>query len=93
MPGLSRSAQVAIARLERDRFWPGATTVALRFWAAFVRSPYHRLYDPRYPGCGIWECCTPPWEARAILEAVCHVLPRRDVRIFRHRLMALDDLW
>ncbi|EOD69511.1 hypothetical protein H480_05919 [Amycolatopsis vancoresmycina DSM 44592] len=92
MPGLSAQGQAAIARLEHDRFHPGATAVALRVWAGFVRTPIHRLWDPRH-GCGVAECCPDPEEVRALLHAVAHALPPKGARIFRARLAELDELW
>src|SRR5262245_29751150 len=91
--GLSRHGQLAIANLERTRYRPGMISFALTWWARFVHSPYHRLYDRRYEGCGFFECCPDPGDVRGILEVTAHALPRKDARVFRRRLTNLDDLW
>jgi hypothetical protein len=94
IPGLSPRGRTLLAQLEHNRLWPGAAAEALRLWAGFVRSPYHRLYDPSYgEGCGIWQCCGDPADYRWILETVAHALPRRDARDFRKPLAAIDELW
>jgi hypothetical protein len=91
--GLSPHGRVVLARLERKRFWPGKVEAGLRLWEEHLRSPYRRLYDPRYEGCGIWECCTPIEELRELLAIVEHHLPKRDARRLRPRLARLDELW
>ncbi|MEV0298619.1 hypothetical protein [Nocardia sp. NPDC050710] len=93
VPGLSPHGRVVLAGLERTRLSPGRTASALRHWRHFVRDPYHRLWDPRYEGCGIWECCPDMHEVRRILEIVARALPRRDARRFRAVLDALDADW
>lgn len=82
-----------LIRFGLGRRGPGATAEALQLWEAFVRDPYHRLYDPRYEGCGCWGCCTDPWEVRSYLEAAAHALPRRDARRLRAILADLDEHW
>jgi hypothetical protein len=84
---------VVLAALERKRFWPGKAATALRLWEENLRDPYRRLHDPRYEGCGIWECCTPIDEVRELLSIVVHHLPRRDARRLRARIEQLDELW
>jgi hypothetical protein len=81
-----------VARLEYERDWRGTAAEALRAWSFLVRDPYHRLHDPKYPGCGYWACCPDP-AARDALEVIVHALLRRDARRFRKLLAALDDLW
>ncbi|HEY3905458.1 MAG TPA: hypothetical protein VGM14_16240 [Streptosporangiaceae bacterium] len=93
IPGLSPRGKTVLALLEHRRLWPGAAAQTLRLYAQHVRHPYHRLYDPRYEGCGYWECCSDPCEVRQVLEIVAAALPRRDARQFRRRLRALDDAW
>lgn len=93
IPGLSPHGVAVLVRFEHVRMWPGATAEALRLWAEFLGDPYHRLYDPKYEGCGYWGCCTDPWEVRTYLEAVAHALPRRDARRFRSELSDLDERW
>jgi hypothetical protein len=66
---------------------------ALTRWRTFVRTPYRRLYDEHYPGCGIPECCRNPFEDRQFLEVVAHALPQRDARRFRRLLAQIDDDW
>jgi hypothetical protein len=66
---------------------------ALQYWRSFLRDPYHRLWDPRYEGCGCWGCCTDMDRVRSILEIVAHHLPRRDARRFRRMLAAIDEDW
>ncbi len=78
---------------EFRRRGPGTTGQALRLWGAVLDDPHRRLHDPRYEGCGFWECCADPWEVRSYLEAAAHVLPRRDARRFRTLLAHLDERW
>jgi len=91
--GLSRQGHVAIADLERKRYWPGAVDFALKWWTLFMRNPYHRIHDRRYEGCDVFECCPDPGDVRAILEVAAHVLPSNDARVLRRRLADLDELW
>ena len=93
LPGLSTHGRVVIARLENTRLRRGQVGEAIDHWERFVRDPAHRLYDPRYEGCGIWECCPPMLEVRAILHVVERSLPQRDARRLQARLDALDDYW
>jgi hypothetical protein len=93
IPGISAGGAVAVAHFERRRQWPGAAREALDGWAQFLCNPYHRLYDHKYPGCGLPGCCTDPFELRATLEAIVHVLPRKDARLLRARLAELDANW
>ena len=94
LPGVSGVGLSVVADLEWRRFGgPGVVAEAFRRWRRFVRTPYRRLYDDRYPGCGIPECCGNPFDDRALLEIVAHVLPRRDARRFREVLAQLDDEW
>lgn len=93
LPGLSPLGRVVIARLENTRLRPGQVGEAIDHWERFVRDPAHRLYDLGYEGCGIWECCPPMLEVRAILHTVERSLPRRDARRLRARLDGLDDCW
>ncbi|NUW30758.1 hypothetical protein HTZ77_04880 [Nonomuraea sp. SMC257] len=92
IPGLSPRGRSAVARLERERYWPGAAAVALRAWSLFVRDPRHRLFDPAV-SCGVMICCPDPAELREILHAVAHVLSRKDARALRRRIGELEDLW
>jgi hypothetical protein len=90
---LSRPGRAAITDLEHRKLSPGVVAFSLQWWTTFVQQPYHRLYDPRYQGCGIFECCPDPVEVRYILDTACHVLPRRDARALRQRLADLDAQW
>jgi hypothetical protein len=93
---LSPRALSEISRLERTRgyLWPGSTAVALRMWRGFVHNPYRRLWvDNNDGGCGIWECCGAPWEARQMLEAVMLNLSRQRAREFRQLIDPLDELY
>jgi hypothetical protein len=92
IPGLSPRGIAAIARFEHDRLWPGAAREALDAWTLLVRDPYHRLFDPKY-GCGVPMCCPDPIDLHATLEAIVHILPRKDARQMRARLAALDANW
>ncbi|GAA2305117.1 hypothetical protein GCM10010149_63580 [Nonomuraea roseoviolacea subsp. roseoviolacea] len=92
IPGLSPRGRFAVARLERERYWPGAAAEALRAWSLFLRDPWHRLFDPA-ESCGVMLCCPDPAELREILHAVAHVLPRKDARALRRRVGELEDLW
>jgi hypothetical protein len=38
-------------------------------------------------------CCPDPVELHALLDAVVHVLPKKDARVLRKRIGDLDDLW
>jgi hypothetical protein len=51
-PGLSSRGRYVMARLEHTRLMAGQAEEALKFWRGFIRGPYHRLWDPRYEGCG-----------------------------------------
>lgn len=94
IPGLSPHGNAILARLERRRRWPGTVAEALRVYGTFVRRPDHPIYDYEASGgCGIWECCPDPHEARAMLLSAAAALPRRDARELRKKLKALDDLW
>jgi hypothetical protein len=66
---------------------------AIEHWERFVRDPAHRLYDPRYEGRGIWECCSPMLEVQAILHVVERSLPRRDAGRLRARLDQVNECW
>jgi hypothetical protein len=94
IPGLSAPAlaEVARAELTRNYLWPGVTTVAVRRWRAFVRSRPRRLWDGD-TGCGEWECCGSPWEAREFLEGVIRTMSRRRARELRRLVGELDDLY
>jgi hypothetical protein len=93
VPGLSPHGRTVIARLEHTRLRRRQTEEALQLWRGFMRNPYHRLWDPRYEGCGCWGCCTDMDEVRAVLEIVAHHLPRRDAQRFRRMLAAIDENW
>jgi hypothetical protein len=93
IPGLSPAGNRAIEQLEHRRFWWGAVAHALRWWTGFVRNPYHRLYDRRYEGCGIEECCPDPGALMEILQIAAHHLPPKDARRLRQKLAEIDDLW
>lgn len=93
--GLSPYALAVIARLEwtRDDLWPGKVSAALRMWRGFVRHPYRRLWV-EYPdgGCGIFECCGSPWEARQLLETVMTSMSERSSRELRRLVDRLDEM-
>jgi hypothetical protein len=94
--GLSPYALAVIARLEwtRDGLWPGKVSAALRMWRNFVRRPYRRLWvDYRDGGCGVFECCGSPWEAREILEVVMTTMSERGSRELRRIVDRLDELY
>ena len=73
--------------------YAGQVSDAVRIWERFVRDPACRLYDPRYEGCGFWECCPPMLEVQAVLHIVVHALPRRDSRRLQARLDRIDECW
>ena len=94
--GLSPYALAVIARLEhtRDDLWPGKVSAALRMWRYFVRSPYRRLWvDYRDGGCGIFECCGSPWEARDLLEFVITAMSERSSVDLRRIVDRLDGMY
>ena len=94
LDGFSHRFLSDIVRLELNRgyLWPTAVQSSLRLWAEFVHNPYHRLWV-EHIGCGIWECCGNPHEARELLDFVARALPRRSARELRKRLEKLDDLY
>lgn len=94
--GLSPYALAVIARLEwtQDDLWPGKVSAALRTWRNFVRHPYRRLWaDYRDGGCGVFECCGSPWEARDLLEFVMTAMSERSCRELRRVVDRLDELY
>ncbi|MEZ0095736.1 hypothetical protein [Streptacidiphilus sp. EB129] len=94
--GLSPYALAVIARLEwtRDDLRPGKVAAALRMWRGFVRNPYRRLWVD-YPdnGCGIFECCGAPWEARQLLETVMLSMSERSARELHRLVERLDEMY
>jgi hypothetical protein len=94
--GLSPYALAVVARLEwtRDDLWPGKVSAALRKWRYFVRNPYRRVWVD-YPdgGCGIFECCGSPWEARDLLECVMTAMSERSSRELRRVVDRLDEMY
>ncbi|MEV7555612.1 hypothetical protein AB0N89_38850 [Amycolatopsis sp. NPDC089917] len=90
----SPALAAAISRLERSRGYLGAgvTVTALRLWREFTANPYRRLRVDSQ-GCGIWECCGDPWEAREMLEGVLLALPARLTPEFRSCLERIDERW
>src|ERR1700732_4241050 len=93
--GLSAQALAEIGRIERTRgyLWPGAVAAAMRHWRSFVHNPYRQLWVDNDGGCGIWECCGSPWEAREMLEAVLLNLSRRRARELHRLIDPLDELY
>jgi hypothetical protein len=91
--GLSPHGRRVIARLENTRLRPGQVLEAIRYWEQFVRDPAHRLFDPRYTGCGIWECCPPMVEVQAILHIAVRNLPRRDSHRLQAQLDRINECW
>jgi hypothetical protein len=92
-PCLSPHGRYVIARLEHTRLMPRQTEQALKFWRGFMRNPYHRLWDPRYEGCGYWECCPDMNQVRETLELVACHLPSRDAHRFRRMVASVDEDW
>ncbi|AUI64691.1 hypothetical protein [Amycolatopsis sp. BJA-103] len=83
-----------ISRLERTRNYlgAGATRTALRLWQEVTADPYRRLrVDSK--GCGVWECCGDPLEAREMLEGVLLALPARLTPEFQAYLRRIDEQW
>ncbi|WP_433370461.1 hypothetical protein [Streptosporangium sp. CA-115845] len=78
--------------MQYERYWPGAVEKALRAWSLLLRNPWHRLLDSAQ-SCGEMLCCPDPVELRTILDAVVHVLPKKDAYVLRKRLGDFDDLW
>ncbi len=93
--GLSPYALAVIARLEwtRDDLWPGKVSAALRKWRYFVRNPYRRLWVDNPDGCGVFECCGSPWEARDLLESVMSAMSERSCRDLRRVVDRLDHMY
>jgi hypothetical protein len=94
LDGFSERFIADIVRLELSRgyLWPTAVLSALQHWTEFVHNPYRRLWDVDVDGCGRWECCADPYEARQLLDFVARALPRKSAGELRERLKALDDL-
>ncbi|WP_228562557.1 hypothetical protein [Catenulispora rubra] len=65
---------------------------ALRIWRGFVRWRYRRLWVDT-DGCGIFECCGSPWEAREILERVMTSMSERSARELRRLVDRLDAMY
>ncbi|EMD23304.1 hypothetical protein [Amycolatopsis azurea] len=83
-----------LSRLERARGYLGAGAIwtALRLYREFIADPYRRLRVDS-EGCGIWECCGDPRDAREMLEGVLLALPARLTPEFRRYLQRIDDRW
>ncbi|WP_410576873.1 hypothetical protein [Amycolatopsis sp. lyj-108] len=83
----SPALAAGIARLERSRNYlgPGATRTALRLWREFTVDPYRRLRVDT-EGCGVWECCGDPRQAREMLEGVLLALPARAAKELRRHV-------
>jgi hypothetical protein len=80
-----------IRRLERERFWPGATTEAFRRWSALAHGPLRRMADPlTATRCGCPECGCDPGGSRDHLEEMLHALPKKSARELRLLVWALD---
>ena len=94
LDGFSERFIADAARLELSRgyLWPTAVQSSLELWAGFVRDPAHRLWVHNI-GCGVWECCGDPYEARELLGFVASALPRTSARELRKRLEELDSLY
>lgn len=92
IPGLSYKGRIAVARLEYEHYWPGATEETLRTWSRLLRNPWDRLLDPAH-SCGEMLCCPDPADLRALLDAVLHALPKKDARVLRTRIADSDDPW
>src|SRR5262245_38508619 len=83
VPGLARGSSTlaaAVARLERERLWPGAVAQALQQWSRIARRPQVALSG----GCGC-PLCNPFYstDERAVLELAVHALPARPARELR----------
>ncbi|WP_322750133.1 MULTISPECIES: hypothetical protein [unclassified Frankia] len=80
----------AVARLERDRLWPGAVAQALRQWSRIAHHPRLALSG----GCGC-PLCNPFYttDERAVLELALHALPTRAARELRGMVEPLDALY
>ncbi|AYG85303.1 hypothetical protein DWB77_07520 [Streptomyces hundungensis] len=92
--GLSPPALAEVARVERNRnyLWPGVTAESVRIRRGFVRDPYRNLWSEYEDGgCGVWECCGSPFEAREFLDAVIHGMSRRRARELRFLVDQLDN--
>ncbi|WP_091598747.1 hypothetical protein [Amycolatopsis lurida] len=85
--GFSPALAAELTRLERSRNYlgPGATRTALRLWREFLTNPYWRLRVDS-EGCGVWECCGDPWQAREMLEGVVLALPARVAKELRRHI-------
>ncbi|MEU8763923.1 hypothetical protein [Streptomyces sp. NPDC048659] len=85
-----------MARVEHSRnyLWPGVTAESLRMWREFVRGPYRNLWrEYEGGGCGVWECCGNPFEAREFPDAVMRGMSRRRARELRLLVGRLDDAY
>ncbi|TQK42340.1 hypothetical protein FBY35_3730 [Streptomyces sp. SLBN-118] len=94
--GLSSAAHAEVARVEtsRNHLYVGYTADAVRMWRNLVHNPYRRLWvEYEHDGCGVWQCCGSPFEARTLLEAVIVGMSRRRARELRSLVDQLDDLY
>lgn len=92
-PGLARGSGKlagAMARLERDRLWPGAVAAALRQWSKVAHRPGLAIAG----GCGC-PLCNPYYmnNERDVLELALHALPRAAARELRVLVEPLDALY
>lgn len=89
IPGLSGGTLAEIARIEARTSWPGPVFEAWRRWHALAHKPGPWVM---YASDEFCECCDPFAGAavRAVLEAVCHALPRHGARELRAVLAPLD---
>lgn len=93
MPGFARGSgrlAGAVARLERDRLWPGAVAAALRQWSKVA-------HQPALASLGGCSCplCNPFYmnDERDVLELALHALPRTAARELRALVEPLDELY
>lgn len=86
IPGLGRSAQAAVRRLEADRFDPGCLRESLDQVEQFLRRPGRWLYVP------LADCpCHDPLAGRDNVEAMLAALPPRARRELRQIVVRLDE--
>ncbi|MFJ2784073.1 hypothetical protein ACIQCR_13170 [Streptomyces sp. NPDC093249] len=89
VPGLSGAANAAVRLLERERFSPGAVSVALSVWS--VRVHGHRRRWKQWEAEFACPCCGEGW-ARDRLADVLLLLPPRAATELRGRVVRLDSV-
>ncbi|WP_439663152.1 hypothetical protein ACSHWB_17935 [Lentzea sp. HUAS TT2] len=76
--GMSSRLLGDIRRLEETRpdFWQRSVEASLWTWVQHLQDPRRHLRDyDNFYGCGVYECCANPLEARHLLRKAVSALP------------------